>query len=85
LRKTEPARKKPDINPTLLEKAIKMYQGHFLSEEEGKPWAASFRERLRSKYLRAVTALGDYWQEQGKASRKDRAKPAIEKAIDCYQ
>lgn len=85
LRKTELARQKPALNPALLEKAIKMYQGHFLSEEEGKPWSASFRERLRSKYLRAVNTLGDYWQEQWKASRNERAKLSMEKAIECYQ
>ncbi len=73
-------RRKPAVNPTLLEKAVGIYRGHFLSAEEEKPWTTSMRERLRSKYLRAVTLLGNYWME-----RSEDLKCEINRAIECYQ
>jgi len=41
-----------------LERALRLYRGHFLSGEDG-PWSVSARERLREKYLRAVIMLGE--------------------------
>lgn len=42
----------------LLVKAIGLYQGNFLANEQERPWMISFRERLRSRFLRAVGAAG---------------------------
>lgn len=59
----------------LLEKAIALYAGPFLGGEDSEPWAISYRERLRSKFLRAVGKLGH-------SLEKNRE---LEKAIDCYR
>ncbi|MEJ2182607.1 MAG: BTAD domain-containing putative transcriptional regulator [Nitrospirota bacterium] len=59
----------------LMERASRMYQGPFLKEEAGKPWTAATRERLLSKFLRGLSTLGSYWQENGH----------WEKALQCYQ
>jgi len=59
----------------LVEKAVDLYKGPFLFREIEQPWAAAMSERLRSKFLRSVGRLGQYWQEAGQ----------WEKALDCYQ
>jgi DNA-binding SARP family transcriptional activator len=59
----------------LLEKAIALYRGHFLVGDSDKAWTISLRERLRSKFLRAVSALGTSWEETGQFSR----------AAECFQ
>jgi LuxR family transcriptional regulator, maltose regulon positive regulatory protein len=59
----------------LTQKALDLYQGHFLSEEAEEPWAVSFRERLRNKFLLNVKKLGAFRQ---------KAKQ-WEKALEYYQ
>jgi LuxR family maltose regulon positive regulatory protein len=59
----------------LAEKAIEMYRGPFLAAEIDQPWTISFRERLRSKFLRNVGKLGLYWEQVGD----------FNKALNCYQ
>jgi LuxR family maltose regulon positive regulatory protein len=59
----------------LVEKAMDLYKGPFLFREIEQPWAAAMSERLRSKFLRSVGRLGQYWQEAGQWG----------KALDCYQ
>jgi len=58
----------------LLEKAMQMHRGPFLPQETLKPWTISMRERLRSKFLRNVEKLGNYWQHSNQ----------WEKALDLY-
>lgn len=60
---------------TLTEKAINIYKGHFLAPDEGYFWATSYRERLRSKFLRHLSMFCKYLQQAGKC----------EKAVECYQ
>jgi DNA-binding SARP family transcriptional activator len=59
----------------LTEKALEMYRGPFLAEEMEQPWVISMRERLKSKFLRALNHLANYWVEVGQ----------LEKAAECYQ
>ena len=59
----------------LAERAIEMYRGPYLSGETDQPWTISYRERLRSKFLRVVKRTGLYWEETGNC----------DKAVDCYQ
>jgi LuxR family maltose regulon positive regulatory protein len=59
----------------LSEKAVEMYKGPFLSGETDQPWTISFRERLRSKFLRSVGQLGLYWEQV----------EDFNKAVNCYQ
>jgi DNA-binding SARP family transcriptional activator len=59
----------------LTRKATEMYGGAFLIGEMEQPLVTSFRERLRSKFLRNVSWLGRYWEETNR----------WEKALECYQ
>jgi LuxR family maltose regulon positive regulatory protein len=58
-----------------LEKAIALYKGPFLAGDVDEPWAISYNEHLRSKFLRAIEKLGDYLEEKGDLKR----------AVDCFQ
>jgi len=58
----------------LMEKAISIYKGPFLAQETEKTWKISLSELLRSKFLRSIEKLGQYWQEINQ----------WEKALDCY-
>ncbi len=55
-------------------KAVAFFRGAFL-DGAPEPWALSYRERLRNKYLRAVLRLGEHLEKAAK----------IEKAIDLYR
>ena len=59
----------------MIEKAMNLYKGHFLADEIEEVWTTSYRERLRSKFLRLTTRLGDYLQKAGQC----------EKAVENYQ
>jgi LuxR family transcriptional regulator, maltose regulon positive regulatory protein len=63
----------------LTEKAIRLYGGPFMGQEAEEPWALSMAERLRSKFLRGVRKLGDYWSEAG---RWDKAAECYEKGLE---
>ncbi|MEA3223189.1 MAG: BTAD domain-containing putative transcriptional regulator [Thermodesulfobacteriota bacterium] len=60
---------------SLYERAIVMYKGHFLAEGSEEPWMIPMRERLKSKFLGAITKLGKYHEQE----------EAFEKAIECYE
>jgi two-component SAPR family response regulator len=49
----------------MTENAMGLYKGHFLSIDKGYPWTVSYRERLRSKFIRLVTRIGEYLGETG--------------------
>ena len=59
----------------LIQRAIEIYHGNFLSGETGEPWEIAFYERLRSKFLRGVDKLGHHWESIGEWG----------KAMECYQ
>ncbi len=58
----------------LMEKAIEIYKGPFLAQETERTWKISLDELLRSKFLRSIEKLGQYWQEIIQ----------WEKALDCF-
>jgi class 3 adenylate cyclase/DNA-binding SARP family transcriptional activator len=43
---------------TLAKELLRLYGGHFLETESQEPWAIAGRDRLKAKFLRAVTVLG---------------------------
>jgi LuxR family maltose regulon positive regulatory protein len=49
----------------LIEKAISIYQGHFLADETEEFWTTPYREGLRARYLRLITRLGNHLQKIG--------------------
>jgi ATP/maltotriose-dependent transcriptional regulator MalT/DNA-binding SARP family transcriptional activator len=59
----------------ITEKAVDLYAGHYLPADAGQPWTVSYRERLRSKYIRMILKLGSYLEQ----SRQ------TQKAVECYQ
>jgi ATP/maltotriose-dependent transcriptional regulator MalT/two-component SAPR family response regulator len=77
LKQAEYYAKKKDRTNSIqsLEKAIALYKGPFLAGETDEPWAISYNERLRSKFLRAIERLGNYLEEKGDLNR----------AVDCFQ
>jgi ATP/maltotriose-dependent transcriptional regulator MalT/two-component SAPR family response regulator len=58
--------------------ALNLYKGAFLAEEPW-PWIFTLRERLRRKFHRLVTRMGDYL---GQTEQLDNAIELYEKAID---
>lgn len=57
------------------ERAIRLYQGHFLERDDTACWSVSMRERLRSKFIHCLIELGRFCEQQD--------MPAM--AIHCYQ
>jgi len=60
---------------SLVQKALDFYQGPFLVAENNSHWAISLRERVQSRFLRAVKRVCKYWKELGQQ----------EKAVECFQ
>ena len=60
---------------TVLEKILAIYRGNFLPGDTAQSWSISFRERLRSKFIRTILKLGDQLERAGQ----------FEKAVECYQ
>lgn len=57
------------------ERAIRLYQGHFLARDDATCWSISLQERLRNKFIHCLIELGHFWEQQGMPAR----------AIYCYQ
>jgi predicted ATPase/DNA-binding SARP family transcriptional activator len=58
------ARLKRDGDTAPLEAAIALYRGDFLEHEAVGDWHVALRDRLRLKYLSALTALADHAMRQ---------------------
>ena len=50
---------------SLVEKALEIYQGHFLGDDNDYAWALALRERLRSKFLRYLEQTGKHNEDIG--------------------
>ena len=59
----------------ICEQILSLYQDHFLNHTTDDSWCLSFRERLRSKYIRLLRKAGRHWQKCDE----------LERAVDCYQ
>jgi DNA-binding SARP family transcriptional activator len=57
------------------ERAIRLYQGHFLARDDTACWSISMQERLRSKFIHCLIDLGRFWERQD--------MPSL--AIHCYR
>jgi len=65
---------KDDIG-LLCEQILSLYQDHFLHNSSDESWCLTFRERLRSKFIRLLRKAGHHWETRGNWY----------KAVDCYQ
>lgn len=50
----------------LSETALRLYQGHFLERESDEPWMLQARARLKSRFFRLITTLGQRWEQAGR-------------------
>lgn len=56
---------------------LELYRGPFLANEAEEPWSLRPRERLRSRFVRALGQLVAYWEAAG---QPERARAARERA-----
>ena len=77
-------------------KALDLYRGAFLPEDEQEPWSVSTRERLRGKFIHALSSLGTHLEALGDAQaaaecylRGIEADPVVESSYQglmrCYE
>jgi len=64
---------------TTIEALLRLYRGDFLADNLDAPWALGLRDRLRSKFLRAVCELGDRCEAAG---RWDEAAAIYQRGIE---
>lgn len=57
------------------ERIIRLYQGHFLARDNTACWSVSLQERLRTRFIHCMLALGRFWEQHD----------LPELAIHCYQ
>lgn len=50
----------------LVADLLRLYRGHFLENETQDAWAAAARDRLKAKFVRAVTTAGQWFEEHGR-------------------
>lgn len=57
------------------ERALALYRGPFVNDENTESWALAYRERLHSRYVRSILDLG---------ARLERLQQ-FDRALDCYE
>jgi len=55
----------PEAYARALHAALRLYRGSFLEDEAEAPWAVSYRERLRRKFVRSVSECGVQLERDG--------------------
>jgi len=53
----------PEMDLEILEKSLSLHKGHFLPGDSAYPWVLSYRERLRSKFIRLIIKLGTHLEQ----------------------
>ncbi|PWT74556.1 MAG: hypothetical protein C5B46_03925 [Proteobacteria bacterium] len=48
----------------MVKELLHLYAGHFIEKESQEAWAVAMRDRLRAKFVRAVTTLGSRLEER---------------------
>ncbi len=59
----------------IADKLLLLYQGPFMGNEADRSWYLPARDRWRAKFLRAMTGIAHYWEEQQQWAL----------AVDCYR
>ena len=79
----------------MLDKALSMYQGHFLEGDADNAWTTSIRERLKNKLFRIIGNIGSYYEMAGQFEKTiyyfqkglevdDLAEVFYQHLITCY-
>ena len=55
-----------DEAAVITARAAGMYKGSFLPNDTDQWWTTSMRERIKSKFIRSISSLGNYLEENGK-------------------
>ena len=69
------------------EKAFNLYRGRFLGGDSGEPWADAYSNRLQSKFLRCVEAIGKHleqsnqWEQAEQHYRKGLEADALAESL----
>ncbi len=53
-----------DWHANCTKELLRLYTGHFLGKESQESWTISTRDRLKAKFLRAVTILGTHLEQR---------------------
>jgi DNA-binding SARP family transcriptional activator len=68
-----------ELEPAVMRQAcehlFRLYQSHFLQQDDNLHWSVSMRERLRSKFIHYLRECGAYWER----------RIQWQLALDCYQ
>jgi DNA-binding SARP family transcriptional activator len=70
----------PELAERLGARLLELYRGPFLAGEADEPWSLRPRERWRSRFGRALAALGRYWEAAGEPAR---AREFLERSQDA--
>jgi DNA-binding response OmpR family regulator len=54
----QPAESAEPHQAELAKELLRLYAGHFIETESQEPWAVATRDRLRAKFVRAISAVG---------------------------
>jgi DNA-binding SARP family transcriptional activator len=79
-----------------LNEVLVLYEGSFLAQDGDASWVVGFRERLRSRYIRAATARGKMLETNGRPEdaidlylraieADDLVEPFYQGLMRCYQ
>ncbi len=64
----------------LAERLLELYRGPFMAGDAEQAWQLPPRERLRARFVRAMTSIGRLWEEAG---QWDRALGCYEKCLEA--
>ena len=64
---------------SLARRALELYRGHFLADEEPHPWSIAYRDRLRARFMRVVERAGDHLESE---ARGEDAEQLYRRALD---
>jgi DNA-binding SARP family transcriptional activator len=74
-----PGKAERETLSSLSDRCLQFYQGPFLGRDNHEPWTVSCRERQRSKFIRTIGSLSQYYI---KAKDYDKAETCYQKGLE---
>ncbi|MBI1943547.1 MAG: hypothetical protein HYS35_07755 [Betaproteobacteria bacterium] len=78
------ARARPDLDAERVQsfsaRLLDLYRGPFLAADADEAWQLERRERMRSRFVRAMLAIGRWWEQSG---LPERASDFYEKCFEA--